>query len=101
MTLLKTQNIRELIKLAYGLSKPQGLGFLHFMVGDIDATTLDSMVDSFEQKGRIDLDYVIGRACKCSFTKSDDGILTSIAPDMWYDHTDDQANQFLSQAELL
>lgn len=74
----------ELVKKAYELSRPQGMGMLHFDPTPLTDEEAKILIEEGED-GEVHLDYVRGRACKFNvFNK--DGELS--IRDSWYDHTD-------------
>lgn len=77
-------------KAVYRLSVPQGLGILHAQTGELDQTDAEQIAnaDSFT------MDYVRGRACKMHLSQRDGKLM---APESWYDHTDDQYERLLSE----
>jgi hypothetical protein len=90
MIKLTNVNTVELVKKAYELSRPQGLGFLHFIEGD---TLTDEEAKQFiMEDGTVNMDYVKGRACKFhTFIKNGEFFIN----DNWYDHTDTQLKELL------
>ena len=52
------------IRTVYALSRPKGMGFLHFQEGDIDQATLDALLNNNYPHIALAMDYVHGRACK-------------------------------------
>lgn len=87
-------NTVELVKKAYELSRPQGMGMMHF-----DPTPLtDKEAKSLIAKdGSISLDYVRGRACKFNVSNQD-GKLSMRSP--WYDHTDQHLVDLLAHVGI-
>lgn len=79
----------QVAKIAYDLSKPQGMGFMHFQPGPLDAETAQQIVSARTRDPGVALsmDYVHGRACK--FVVFRDGDKLSVR-DSWYDHTPEQ-----------
>lgn len=79
----------QVAKIAYDLSKPQGLGFMHFQPGPLDNETARECVDHCARIPHIalDMDYVNGRACKLSVFRDGDKLWID---DRWYDHTPEQ-----------
>ena len=75
-------NMVELVKKAYELSRPQGLGMLHFTPDPLT----DEEAQSYIQEDRVFyLDYVKGRACKLGVVLKDGKLMMSTP---WYDHSD-------------
>lgn len=79
-----------LVKKAYALSRPQGLGFMHFREGELSDEEAKSIVNN--PRG-ISLDYVHGRAVKFWIKYEGDRMFV---PKSWYDHTDEQLRELLT-----
>jgi hypothetical protein len=96
----------KFVRAVYDLSKPQGLGFLHYSFGtltDIEVKTIMDLIEdkkvphdeTYDYDQILYLDYVNGRACKCSLCRdSEDNVFVF---DDWYDHTNDQLKQLLEK----
>ena len=84
----------ELVKKAYELSRPQGLGMMHFTP---DPLTDEQAKDFIQDNGEIHLDYVNGRACKFNVFNRDG---KAQIRDSWYDHTDQQLVDLLAHAGI-
>jgi len=90
-------DIKELIKKAYELSKPQGLGFLHYTPGELTEEEVNdilakSVSNSRYNKG-LHLDYVKGRSLKFHMFQEEDDRVYIYSP--WYDHSDAQLKELL------
>jgi len=72
------------------------MGFLHFKDGDISEQEVKEIIDRFSKDKRIavDLDYLYGRACKMTVSRSGEGYEL---PDSWYDHSNSQYNELLKR----
>ena len=81
-----------LVKKAYELSKPQGMGHLQFREGPLTDEQAKFLIRE-TTRYPIDLDYVAGRAVKLTARYNDEGKL--MIPASWYDHTDDELSQLL------
>lgn len=77
-------------KAVYRLSIPQGLGILHAQMGELDHNEAERIADA----DCFAMDYVNGRACKMHLSQRDGKLM---APESWYDHTDDQYERLLSE----
>jgi hypothetical protein len=84
---------RTLIREAYALSRPQGMGFLHFTPGPLPEDQVEFLVTSRGFDG-LSLDYVNGRAVKLWVKSEAD---RDYLPVRWYDHTPDQLRDLLSR----
>ena len=103
-TNLKKKDYIKLVKKVYELSRPQGLGILHFQEGD---TLTDEEAEFYIDRNSVDnedilyffvnMDYVKGRACKFNTLFRDGKVCFS---DTWYDHTNEQYDELLSSVGL-
>jgi hypothetical protein len=80
-------------KAVYRLSVPQGLGIHQARMGELDDSTAQSIADAQP----FYMDYVNGRACKMHLSQRDGKLM---APESWYDHTDDQYERLLSEFKI-
>lgn len=83
-----------LVKKAYALSIPKGLGFLHFQEGGMSDEEAKEIIES--RRG-INMDYVKGRAVKFWVKKEGDRMFVR---DSWYDHSDDQLKELLQSVGI-
>jgi len=89
-------NLKTLVKIAYGLSQPQGLGHFHYQKGDLSDEDIEAIVKGGEEDLEfiaVSMDYVKGRAVKLT-VRRDDGRLS--IPNKWFDHTDAQLRDLLT-----
>ena len=89
----------DLVKAAYDLSKPQGLGFIHARPGDLSDKDAQDIID-YEKPGSgiaARMDYVHGRACKLTVYKKDG---KHFIQKPWFDHSDTQLAQLLSNVGI-
>ena len=77
----------------YELSRPQGMGFLHFTPEPLVESEAKQLVQPDDARNLLDMDYVRGRACKMHVWKEGDKWFIS---DAWYDHTDRAYDELLS-----
>ena len=87
-------NMVELVKKAYELSRPQGMGMLNF---DASPLTDEEAQTLIGDDGEIHLDYVKGRACKFHVFNQDGKFAIR---DSWYDHTDDHLVKLLAHVGI-
>lgn len=91
----------DLVKFAqkvYELSLPQGSGFLYFTPEPLSEERAKVIVErGKDSKWPLEMDYVYGRACKMTVF-SNDGKLE--IHDSWYDHTDEQFINLLSEFNI-
>ncbi len=86
-------NLVKLVKTAYELSRPQGLGFLSFEPGPLSDGDAESLVLK-EGCLAVDLDYVYGRSCKLHVRRENGNL---VFPDRWHDHTDKEYDTLLKE----
>jgi hypothetical protein len=90
----------KFVQKVYELSVPQGLGFLHFTPTPLSEEEAKKIIDfdgRMKSKIKVSMDYVSGRACKMIVWEKDGKL--GIA-DSWYDHTDKQLKQLLSEFNI-
>jgi len=95
----KNVDMRLLIKTVYDLSKPQGLGFMHYNENDaLTDEECDKIIDTFKDDKRLalSLDYLKGRSCKFHVNRIKDSDELEIY-DKWYDHNDEQLATLLQK----
>lgn len=83
-----------LAKAAYDLSKPQGMGFLHYEPGGLTDEQAQSLVNDEGNRCALSLDYVAGRAVKLTVFRDGDKLAMR---DSWYDHSDSQLRELLTR----
>lgn len=84
-----------LVKGAYALSQPQGMGFLHYRNGDLTDEQARSLIREDDPRTPVSLDYVAGRAIKFTVFRQDGKLLVDRR---WYDHSESQYRDLLSRA---
>ena len=77
-------------KAVYRLSVPVGMGILHAQKGELDDETATDIANHLS----FAMDYIHGRCCKMHL-RAEGGKL--LAPDTWYDHTDADYSELLSE----
>ena len=70
---------------AYKLSKPQGLGFLHFKESDLSKEHAESLIIDGNSHVPLCMDYVNGRAVKLVVFNKEGKLYIR---DKWFDHSD-------------
>lgn len=85
----------EFVKKVYELSRPQGMGMMHFKAGGLTDEEAKAYI---KDDGTVSMDYVSGRACKMH-VRNRDGILT--IPNSWYDHSDEQLKELLDHVGII
>jgi hypothetical protein len=84
----------KFVQKVYDLSRPQGMGMLHFVAGPMSEEDARSLI---QPDGTVSMDYVSGRACKMHTRLQGDRIVIN---DSWYDHSDEQFNELLEHLGL-
>jgi hypothetical protein len=97
---IPADKLPEAMKLAFNLSSPQGLGFLHHREGGLEDAAVNEIIER-EKGGHIaaHMDYVHGRACKFIVFRGGerpnwDGRL--YIRSSWYDHSDSALEDLLT-----
>ena len=93
----------QVVKAVYDMSVPVGLGFLHYVNGDISEETA-KMVTEGAKYGvpgaqSYHLDYVAGRQCKFGFKHTEEGC--TFDDEAWYDHTKYQLEDLIAKLKAL
>ena len=83
----------KFVKKVYELSKPLGLGFLHYTSEPLS----DEEAKECIIKGEVGMDYVKGRSCKMRARLEDGKLLIA---NKWYDHTDVQLTELLDHVGI-
>jgi len=91
---IPANKLREAVQIAYEMSAPQGLGFLHARGGPLDDETTDEILARGDDRIAASMDYVHGRSCKFHVYKSADQML--VRPS-WYDHSEDALIELLTR----
>lgn len=86
-------DLKECVKAAYALSEPRGLGYMHYQEGPLPDDEAQRQIDHAARWSKgVNLDYVLGRACKFSVIEVNGRLFT---PARWYDHTERDLNELL------
>lgn len=91
--------VPAVIRAAYSLSQPQGLGFLHFESGELPDEDVNEILACGWGSLVCDMDYVRGRAVKLGVFRRPDG-KCQIHADRWYDHSNHQLVQLALTADI-
>lgn len=98
-------HLPSVIRKAYELSQPQGLGFLHFQPGSIPEGVLNQIVEQSNKRLGIDvhgvyMDYVLGRSVKLGIPHSpSDDTFYLIDEGRWYDHSQEAWKELVQHAQ--
>lgn len=82
-------NMVNLVKQAYAVSRPQGMGLMHYQPGGLTNDEARAIADA---KGGIHMDYVKGRAVKLSVVTFEG---RQYIPNWWFDHTAEELIELL------
>lgn len=89
-------DLKELIKAAYKLSRPQGMGFVHFEEGELDKDSINKIIDKTNNDYcALSMDYVKGRAVKLTVFKEDGKLFI---PNRWFDHSEEDLINLITMA---
>ncbi len=90
----------EMIKAAYDLSLPWGLGEMHYRAGPLSDAEASALLDQEPPSPRLlfDLDYVHGRACKLGVFRGPGGRFW--LPRHWHRHTEAQLAELLARSGI-
>ena len=89
---------RKLVANAYKMSRPVGMGLLHYREGDIPEEVLEALVSRLDSpNGTVSMDYVLGRQCKFCIFKRDNEMFIE---DYWYDHSPEQFKALLEASKV-
>jgi hypothetical protein len=86
--------LREAVAAAYDLSRPQGLGMLHFQPGQLTDEQIEEIIELGHRRGGLHMDYVKGRACKFSVHEQEGRFYVS---PRWFDHSHDDLVELLTR----
>lgn len=93
-------DLREVIRAAYDLSGPQGLGILHYREGGLADPEIDAIIERESRAGLTPIvaymDYVNGRAVKMH-VKQDRETGDLYVQRSWYDHSRGALEAFLAR----
>lgn len=93
-------DMAKFVKKVYELSKPLGMGFLHFTPEPLSDEEAKSLINDNDPKIKCSLDYVKGRSCKMTVHKEISGSMFNKKEKLfirspWFDHTDSQLKELL------
>lgn len=92
--------LKALVKAAYALSAPQGLGVLHAKQGELSDEDAEAIIGREQAGGYMAayMDYVHGRSCKFSVRRDKEQRL--FIDHRWYDHSHGQVRSLLEAVGL-
>jgi len=90
-------NLIELVKEAYNLSVPVGLGFLHYTPEPLTSQEAANLIN-LNEKYVVSLDYVNGRAVKFGVFKHENKFYIK---NHWYDHTKQNLQDLLERVGII
>lgn len=88
--------IDDIIKEAYNLSRPQGMGYLHFKDGELPDDELQHIKETIRHQGTtyLSMDYILGRAVKLTIYQE---LSHFYIQNSWYDHSEDDLQELLNR----
>lgn len=92
---IPVNSIPALVRRAYDLSVPVGMGFIHAKSGSLTDEEVDKLID-LDDEDPVSMDYVFGRACKFHIMKEDDKFYML---NSWYDHSPEQLDELIALAK--
>ena len=96
--LFDESKLDAVIRAAYDLSRPQGLGFLQATQGPLDEEALTDIKALGSSQYAAGMDYVRGRAVKLTVRR--DGDKLYIDADQWLDHSMSDLQELAARAGL-
>lgn len=89
----------EFAKAVYDLSRPQGMGFLHYKEGPLSDAEAAQVVGNPHRSPSVALcmDYVFGRACKMTVFRNGDNLEIH---ERWYDHSPEDLQELLRRVGI-
>lgn len=91
-------HLAKVAQVAYNLSRPQGLGFLHYQPGEISLDQAKTLVKPSPFDGLVlYLDYVAGRAVKMAIYEEGGKLYMERR---WFDHTVEDMRTLLKECGL-
>lgn len=90
----------KFIQNVYDLSKPQGLGKMHFTPEPLNEAEAEQILKRYDNHTNIvlALDYLNGRACKMTVWKSNQDVL--YIRDNWFDHEFKEFKELLKRCKI-
>lgn len=85
--------VKPLVRKAYELSVPVGMGMIHYRPGPLDSMGVDELVRVMNKTGYLSMDYVHGRQVKFTIRKIGDYYFVHRR---WPDHTEAQLIELLA-----
>lgn len=89
----------EVVKAAYDLSHPIGMGIIHYREGSLTDEQAQSLIDLDHKRHVVNMDYVVGRCVKMSVFK-DQQTEQFFIHKSWYDHSNDDLKELLDRVGI-
>ena len=89
-------DLRKLVANVYDISRPAGMGFLHYTPGSLTEEQITALID-LEASFPVAMDYVLGRQCKF-YVYYEGGVQSPdklCFDDEWYDHSSAELMELL------
>ncbi len=97
MFYIPDEKLVDFVKKVYSMSRPVGMGILHFKEGELTDEEVRQIINIPEKHGNrqviVRMDYVHGRQCKMNVYRDMEGRF--YIEEYWYDHTDYQLKELL------
>lgn len=90
-------DLQEMIRKAYELSKPFGLGYIHYKEGPLTELELEMIWSKCQTKSGIYIDYLVGRSMKFRILRHGERDYFYLD---WYDHNRDLTGLLLRRLNL-
>lgn len=91
--------LETLIRSAYNLSEPKGLGFMHYKGGALEQETVDEILRiGKDRRMAVRMDYINGRCCKFDVIRANGSCWIK---NKWFDHTDEDLIELLKSVDIL
>ena len=91
-------DLKKLIKETYNLSRPQGLGIIHYEEGELSEEEINEILNRNEGDHiALSMDYIKGRACKMIVFNKEGKLQIRKT---WLDHTLNQLEELIKRLEV-
>ena len=89
-------DLKKFVQEVYKLSRPQGMGYLHYKDGDLPENQVAEILARGDKSKQfaVSMDYVLGRACKMTVHRQGDKLFIN---DGWFDHDPSDLQTLLSR----
>jgi hypothetical protein len=89
----------DLVRGAYDLSRPVGMGYLHYEPGALTDDEVQQIIAVPQMgSGVVYMDYVKGRCCKFNAWRDPEDPSVVLVDNRWFDHTENDLIELLTRA---